>query len=130
MNIRTHIATNGLKTSMEGNFGLPVELITPDGQIINKNEVGDDLKGQVLYDKDGIDPESGDLAVVKETTVSLRITALSRVPLAGEIWQVKIPINPAFPDVLGDFLINSDKSPITGQSMGFIKLFLKDVEQS
>lgn len=130
MNIREHIATKGLKLSIEGNFGLPVELIAPDGTEITKNEVGETLKGQILYDSDGIDPETGNLIVVKETTVSLRITALSRVPVPGEKWAVKIPVNPAFPTVLTQFLIDSDEAITTGQSMGFIKLHLKDAEQS
>lgn len=130
MNIREHIATNGLKLSIEGGFGLPVELIAPDGTEIKLNEVGETLKGQILYDADGIDPETGDLIVVKETTVSLRITALSAVPVSGENWAVKIPVNPAFPTVLTQFLIDSDKAITTGQSMGFIKLYLKDAEQS
>lgn len=130
MNLRKHIATSGLKLSLEsGGFGLPVELIAPDGTEIKTNEVGDKLKGQVLYDADGIDPESGDLIVVEETTVTLRITALSRVPLAGENWGVKIPVNPAIPDVLTQFIVNTDKSLTNGRSIGFIKLFLKDAEQ-
>ena len=129
MNLRERMATGGLKVSIEGNFGLPVELITPDGVTITTNEDGDPLKGQVLYDRDGIDPETGDMIVVKETKVTLRRTALSRIPLPGEIWQIKIPQNPASPNTLTQFFCNADDAPVGGQSIGFITLKLKDVDQ-
>jgi hypothetical protein len=109
---------------------MPVELTAPDGTEITKNEVGDTLKGQILYDKNEIDPETGNLMVIKETSVSLRVTALSRVPLPGETWQIKIPLNPAFPTVLTQFLIDTDRSMTDGQSLGFAKLYLKKVVQS
>lgn len=130
MNLRERMATGGLKVSIEGNYGLPVELITPDGVTITTNEDGDPLKGQVLYDRDGIDPETGDMIVVKETKVTLRRTALSRIPLPGEIWQIKIPENPSLPDILTQFFCNADDAPMGGQSIGFITLKLKDVDQS
>ena len=115
---------------MEGNFGLPVELIAPDGTEIKTNEVGGTLKGQILYDTEEIDPNTGELIVVKETRVSLRISALSRVPLSGETWGVKIPLDPALPDILTTVIMNTDKAREGGQSMGFITLFPKDAEQS
>lgn len=129
MNLREHIATKGLKTSMEGNFGLPVELIAPDGTEIKTNEIGGTLKGQILYDTEGIDPDTGELVVVGKTEVSLRRTALSQVPASGEKWLISIPVNPAFPTVLSDFMINTDQAMTGGQTMGFIKLQLKQVEQ-
>jgi len=112
MNIRTHLATAGLKKMIEGNYGLPVELTAPDGTEIKLNEDGVTLKGEILYDREAIDPESGDLITVQEIMVSLRKTALSRIPLAGEIWKVAIPLNPALPTVLTTHLINADKAPI------------------
>ena len=129
-NLRTHIATNGLKRSIEGNFGMPVELTDPDGEDITTNEDGDTLKAQILYDFDSIDPESGNLIVVTETHVVLRKTALSRVPLAGEIWGIRIPLNPDDPDTLTQLMINTDEAPVGGSSVGFILLNLKQVDQS
>lgn len=129
-NLRNHIARDGLKRSIEGNFGMQIELITPDGIEITQNEDGETLKAQVLYDRENIDPESGNLIVIKETRVVIRRSALSRVPEEGETWQVKIPINPALQNVLTQFLCNADESPEGGQSSGFITLKLKDVDQS
>jgi len=129
-NLRTHIATNGVKRSIEGNFGIAVELTDPDGNDITTNEVGETLKAQVLYDYDSIDPESGNMIVVEETQVSIRKTALARVPAAGEIWGIRIPVDPAFPDTLTQYLINTDEAPVGGSSIGFITLNLKQVDQS
>lgn len=129
-NIREHIATNGLKRMIEGNFGLPVELTQPDGADITTDENGDALKGQILYDFDSIDPESGNLMVVTETMVTLRKTALSQIPNAGEVWGIRIPANPDDPDTLTQFLINTDEAPMGGGTAGFITLKLKEVDQS
>jgi hypothetical protein len=82
MNIREHLATKGLKRMIEGSFGLPVVLIAPDGTEINTDDDGNELKGQVLYDHDSLDPDTGDLTSTKEIRVSLRKTALSQVPVA------------------------------------------------
>jgi hypothetical protein len=130
LNLREYIATNGLKLSIEGNFGLPVVLIDPDGVTIDTNEVGDPLKGQVLYDKFGIDPETGDEIIIDETSVSLRKTALSRVPVAGERWKIKFPLDPSQPDVLTIHLLTEDHAPVDGGSIAFIKLLPQSVEQS
>jgi hypothetical protein len=123
MNIREHIATEGLKTSIEGNYGLPVILIPPDGIEINTNTDGDQLKGQVLYDRERMDPDNGDLISIGETKVTLRKTALSQVPVNGETWYCKVPINPAFPDVMTDkYLVEGSRAIVDGRSMGFITL--------
>lgn len=130
MNIREHIATKGLKRMIEGNYGLPVELIPPTGVDITENEDGDTLKGQILYDREGVDLETGGMIVIGGTTVTLRKTALSRVPVAGETWGIRIPVNPADPDTLSVFLINTDEAPTDGQSAGFIVLKLKEAEEA
>lgn len=129
MKLRERMAGTGLKRTIEGNFGLPVELIDPEGNDITTNTDGEQLQGQVLYDRDGIDPETGNMVVVGETAVTLRRSALSRIPVAGENWGVRIPLNPASPTVLTTFVMNPDQAPIDGQSIGYIKIFLKEAEQ-
>jgi len=130
MNIRTHLSTKGLKRMLEGNYGLPVVLVAPDGTTINTDEDGNALKGQVLYDHDSIDPETGDLMSTKEIRVTLRKTALSQVPASGETWKVSIPTDPSDPGTMTTYLINADESVIDGQSAGFIVLKLKNVDAS
>ena len=130
LNLREHIATAGLKRSIEGNFGLPVVLIDPDGGTIDTNEVGDILKGQVLYDRLGIDPETGDEIIIDEISISLRKSALSRVPVAGERWDIKFPLDPSQPDIMTAHILTEDRAPVDGGSIAFIKVFPQSVEQS
>lgn len=130
MNIRTHIATSGLKIMLEGNYGIPVVLTAPDATVIDTDEDGKTLKGQVLYDHDSLDPESGDLISVKATQVTLRKTALSRVPVAGENWQVSIPLDPSDLTTFTTMISTADESTVDGQSAGFVILKPKDAEQS
>ena len=130
MNLREHVATDGLKLSMEGNFGLPVVLIDPDGATIDTNEDDDTLKGQVLYDRIAEDPETGDEIVINEVQISIRKTALSRVPKKGETWKIAFPLDPSDPDTLTTHLLSKNRAPIGGSSVGFVKLFPGDVDQS
>ena len=129
--IRSHIATAGLKLMLEnGGFGMPVELTPPDGTDITENEDGNPLMGQVLYDFDAVDPESGDKVVVKTIMVTLRKTALRVVPEPGQTWGVRIPLDPSDFDTLTQFVINTDESLMDGQTAGFITLNLKTIDQS
>lgn len=128
--IRQHIATKGLKLMIEKNFSSLVVLITPDGFDIDTNEDGDPLRGEVLYDRDAIDPETGDLITVSTTKITLRKSALSRVPVAGEVWGIKFPVNPATPTVLSTFEFGTKRAPTDGQSIGFISLYPGKLKQS
>lgn len=116
MNIREQIETD-LDVTLEGDFGLPIELIDPDGV---KYE---DLVGQVLYDSvDENEVFSGHPVAV------LRISSLTRVPLDGENWSVMIPESPSTTVDLVTYLI--DKPVMHGKSIGFIKLYLTRTAQS
>lgn len=116
MNIREQIETD-LETTLEGDFGLPVELIDPDGVVY------DDLVGQVLYDSlDENEILSG------KPVVTLRISSLTRVPIDGENWAIRIPQNPSTTDTLVTYIL--DKASHHGRSIGFIKLYLTQAIQS
>jgi hypothetical protein len=120
-----------LGKSLEGDFGLPVELITPDAVIINTRQSDlTPLVGQVLYNSKDVDVDTGLPIVVNNPVVTLRRSSLSRVPVAGENWVVKIPKNPSETDTLIDFGLDPSRPPEGGQSMGFIKLYLRLIEQS
>ena len=115
-NIREQIETD-LETTLEGDFSLPVELIDPDGVVY------DDLVGQVLYNS--IDENE---VFSNKPVVSLRISSLTRVPLSGENWAIRIPENPSTTDTLVTYVL--DKPPIHCRSIGFIKLYLTKTVQS
>lgn len=104
-----------LATTLEGDYGLPITLIAPDGVVYEET-------GQVLYnslDKEGI--------LTGNPVAVLRISSLSRVPVAGENWAVRIPQNPGDTTLVTYIL---DKAPEHCRSIGFIKLYLTKTIQS
>jgi hypothetical protein len=124
-------AESDLATTLEGDFGLPVELTDPDGVIYTtKTGSTDLLMGQILYDQVRVDPATLGQMVVNNPIVSLRRSSLVRIPLAGETWHVRIPITPSLTAEKVDFLIDTDQPPEGGASIGFIKLYLKKAVQS
>ncbi len=120
-----------LKTSLEKDWGLPVVLISPDGDTIDTSEnSGEPLTGQILYDTVRVNPETGEPVIVNNPIVTLRRSSLSRVPAAGEKWVVKIPVDPDPDADIADFVISKARPPEGGRSIGFIKLFLQKAKQT
>lgn len=79
-------------------FGLPVELIAPDGveQTISANDVTKPLAGRIDYAKLTLDPDTGEELLVGSPTVVLRLSSLDRVPLEDERgWAIRIPVSPS-----------------------------------
>ena len=79
-------------------FGLPVELISPDGveYTTSANDETKPLAGRIDYGKTTIDPDTGEQFLVGDPTVVLRLSSLARVPLEGERgWAIRIPISPS-----------------------------------
>lgn len=122
MNLRERVERD-LAVSLEGRWGLPVILTSPDG------ERQGDLKGQVLYGIRRIDPDSGNEIVVDTPAVTLRRSSLTRVPLAGERWIVEIPAS-VTDATMKPYHLTPDRPPEGGKSVGFIRLYLQEVEQS
>lgn len=119
-----------LATTLEGEWSLPVILVGPDGKTYNTSIHNDErLGGQVLYDIVRLSPDTGNDIVVNTPVVTLRRTSLERVPKAGEKWLVKIPIEPKESAPLADFILDQDRPPEGGGSIGFIRLYLRRVVQ-
>ena len=120
-----------LATSLEKDWGLPVVLISPDGEVVDTSEnSGKALTGQVLYDTVTTNPETGESVIVNNPIVTLRRSSLSRVPIPGETWIVKIPVDPDPDADLTEFVSSKVRSPEGGRSIGFIKLFLQKAKQT
>lgn len=117
------IVERHLAVTLEGRWSLPVNLIDPDGVRT------DGLRGQVLYDIRRMNPETGEGVTVNVPVVTLRRSSLTRLPLPGETWLVEIPESVTDPTTV-QFLLSSDRPPEGGKSIGFIRLYLQQVEQS
>jgi len=128
INLRV-LSESQLGISLEGVWGLPVSLMAPDGTIINTSQNdGLPLVGQILYDTIKINPETGDQIIVNNPVVTLRRSSLSRVPKGGERWLVSIPVRPDPLAEKAQFVTESP--PQGGASLGYIKLYLRKVQQS
>ena len=125
-----------LGTTLEGEWGLPVELTGPDGKEYNTSANSPDpqnplpLKGQVLYTTVRVNPETGEEMVTASPVIVLRRSSLSRVPKDDEKWFIKFPKDPSLTAELADFALTPDRATEGGRSIGFIRLYPTKVVQS
>lgn len=127
INLRAQVEKD-LRHTLEGEFALPVELVAPDGEVYTQTADGRPLTGQVLYNTVRNDIDTANRVVTDTSVVTLRRSSLTRIPLAGEKWLVRIPESPVpgaamVPRTLG-------QPPEGGAAIGFIRLYLHAVEQS
>ena len=115
--------------TLEGEWKMPVELTSPDGvtQIYSANNPFELLGGQVLYSSRRESPETGEIIVVNQPVVTLRVSSLVRIPKAGEKWYIKIPTGYEPNATKQSFVFTLDRSPENGNDMGFIKIYPQKV---
>ena len=131
MNLRELAVTDMRQLNIK-DWSLSVELTDPDGVTYTTDNVtGDPLKAvQILYDYRKLNPDTGEEIVINEPVVTMARTSLARVPLPGENWYMRIPVDPSEGAPLEDFVLNTDRSPEGGRSLGFIRLYPTRVVQS
>lgn len=117
----------------QNGFGLPVVLISPDGekQEFNAHDTGTPqttpLAGRVLYARFEQSPETGMPYRVNNPMVTLRKSSLDRVPKAGERWAVQIPIEPNLTSDKQTYIM--ELAPQSGDSYPWVSLVLMELEQ-
>ncbi len=121
LNLREQVEKD-LSITLEGSYGLPIDLISPDGET-------ETVSGQVLYDWQRLNPDTGDEETVREPVITVRLSSLTRVPLPGETWGIKIPVTPEETAERELYVINSDRAPEGSASIGFIRLYLQKAQQ-
>jgi hypothetical protein len=123
------VVESDLGTTLEGDWGLPVELIAPDGTVYNTKAGTDDpLVGQILYDSREDDPETGAEVIVNKPVVTLRRSSLGRIPAANEKWAVRIPTVPD--PAAAKTAFSLERPTELGGAIGFIRLYLVKIESS
>lgn len=132
VNLREQVEAD-LAITLEGEWKLPVVLVAPDGTVYNKskNDPEEDLGGMVLYDTYSHNVSSADIGgdlINTRPLVVLRRTSLERIPEPGEAWAVKIPDKPNRTADKVTYI--AERAPETGESHGWIKLYLVKAEQS
>lgn len=117
----------------ESGFGLPVILISPDGetQEFSANDPETPrtipLTGRVSYAYFKFDADSGAPMRVDNPIVTLRKSSLDRVPKAGENWVVQIPEKPDPDAPKKSFFM--EHAPRAGDSFQWIQLPLTELAQ-
>ncbi|MDR1288002.1 MAG: hypothetical protein LBK08_10370 [Treponema sp.] len=129
LNLRA-LAARDLETTIEGEFGIPVTLFTPDGQRITQTVDGRPLKGQVLWSQPSVNPETGEQAAAYAPVVVLRRASLSRIPATGEKWGVLIPDGPREGAAETSYLLDASYAVEGGKSLGKVRLPLVRAEEA
>jgi hypothetical protein len=128
MDLLREVIEADLLETLEGEYRLPVVLISPAGQIIStKRGSTADLVGQIIYDARIIDPLSGENKIIHAPTVTVRITSLSVVPAPGENWLCRIPISPSYTAAKSDYVI---REITDGRAFGWVQFHLIKAVQS
>ena len=132
MNLRER-AVIDVKNQNLKNWALPIILQDPDGNTYDTdNETGEELKAiQILYDSTSQNPDTGDIIIVHEPVITIARSSLSRIPIPGETWHIKFPLDPTDEDTLSNYTFIPDRSSEGGNSLGFIRIYpLKLVQSS
>lgn len=124
LNLREHAATAGLRKTVQGNFGMPVDIVFASG-----NEQLS-IQAQVLYDTEEIDPESGDLISVRREWVTLIKADLDEEINQGDTAYFKIPKSPDDQTTKIERMLDNSQQIVDGASLGFIRIPLTQVEQA
>ena len=122
-----YLAEKDLSQTLEGEFSIPVVLIDPAGERIDKTVDGRQLGGRVLWTRKEVSGD-GESIVVFAPIITLRESSLSRVPKSGEHWFVEIPESPREGAPMTSCLLDQSAAVEGGKSLGFINLPLVAVE--
>jgi hypothetical protein len=118
-----------LGDTLEGEFGVPVTLVTPDGQHVSTTVDGRPLVGKVRWAQPEVNPETGVAVAVDNPAVTLRRSSLSRVPATGENWGVYIPKGPRNGDEPEFYTLDTSYAVEGGRTLGKVRLPLVKTKQ-
>lgn len=120
------VAERDMRVLDQKDWYMPIILIAPDGEIIDKDKI-DPTQGlravQILYDYKRVDPRTGGEMTVNQPVVVIARKSLTRIPLPGEKWVIKMPEDPDPDGALIDFVFTATRAPEGGRSVGFIRLY-------
>ena len=104
--------------------GTTVFLIDPDGV---KTEHDDCifLSGRIT-----VSPDSGEEMVPFRPVATFPRSSLTRIPADGEKWALLAPLDPEIPGTLTTLSLDPSKAIEGGRSLGTIRLYLSEVNQS
>ncbi len=116
-------AERDLAHTLEGRWSLPVNAVDPLGIRT------EGIRAQVLYDIVRMNPDTGENMVVAAPVITLRRSTLARIPAPGENWFFEIPATPSETAEKIPYMMSPVRPPEGGSSLGFIRIYLQEVEQ-
>jgi hypothetical protein len=111
-----------LGDTIEGEFGVPVTLLTPEGETVTTTVDGRPLLGKVRWTQPEVNPETGVAVAVPSPVVTLRRSSLAREPATGENWGVIIPSGPRPDAPPAHFVLDGAYAVEGGRTLGKIRL--------
>ena len=118
-----------LAHTLEGDYGMHVEMIDPDGVDRSLNTLGQPVMGRFIYDHAELSPD-GMTVIVHAPVLTLRASTLTRIPQSGEHWIFRCPITVYNQAVLITFLLDPDRPIYDGKSLGILRIYLTTPTQS
>jgi hypothetical protein len=77
-----------------------------------------------------VNPDTGVETITINPVAVLRRSSLTRVPIDGEFWHVRMPLDPDPDATKHDFILDPSKSIENGRDLGVIRLYLKQAVQN
>jgi hypothetical protein len=113
-----------LGDTIEGECGVRISLISPDGTTIDQSVNGGALKGFVRHSYTDTREKSGDKVIVNAPVVKLRLTSLAQIPATGEKWRIGIPESPLAGAGIEWYDLDPKKPVEVSRGSGTVKMFL------
>ena len=117
------LAEKDLKDALEGEFGIPVALRSPEGAAVDATADGRPLRGFVRRSYP-LALENGEKTVVNSPVVRLRASSLAEIPESGAEWLVGIPESPIEGAALEWFRLDPAMPVERNKGRGTVKLYL------
>jgi hypothetical protein len=111
-------------------FSTDCTLIAPDGVKYETDVDGNQLVCQLLSGRVTGSPDSGEEMAVFRPVATFFRSSLQRVPADGENWSLEAPLDPDIPTVKTLMAFDNSKAIEGGRSLGTIRIYLSQVNQS
>ncbi len=135
-NLRNLAAADARELNIK-DYGMLVEFKGPEstGTTYNTDAItGEPLRAvQILSDYRKFDPVAGEEITITEPIVVMARASLERIPLPGEKWFLRFPLDPdsdITPENGEPYVLSNLRSPEGGRSLGLIRFYPTKAIQS
>lgn len=117
-------AESDLGEMLESDFGQQIFFKSPNtGNTF-------DVQGRFDLYPSRENPDTGQMIIIANASVSVRASTMPEIPKAGEKWAIRAQPTPVENAPFEDFVMTPDQAPEEATRMGWITIFLQRIEQS